>query len=107
TDGASRAMIKQLHELGNADYPLDVESNHLKLPWTYRVLDPRKPPEGVPGKLHIISFSRVAFSRNHSEALLAIGDSCGGECGGGGPILAAKGERVCQFRRLESCTWIY
>jgi len=106
TDGVSKALIKQLHALGNADYPLDVESNQLKLPWPYRVLDPRKVPPATPGKLHIISFSRVAFSGDHSQALFAVGDSCGGECGGGGPMLANKHGNVWQFRRLESCAWI-
>jgi len=105
-DGVSKTMVKQLHALGNADYPLDVESNNLRLPWPYRVLDPRRLPARAPGKVHIVSFSRIAFSRDHTQALFAVGDSCGGECGGGGPVLASKPGNIWQFRRLESCTWI-
>ena len=107
TDGVSKAIITQFHELRNTDYPLDVASSHLKLPWPYRVLDPRRLPAAAPGKLHIISFSRIAFSRDHEEALFAIGDACGGECGGGGAVLAKKQGNSWQFTRLESCAWIY
>jgi len=103
--GVSSSLCKRLHELGNAEYGLEFSSGSFNLPWPYQVLNPRRMPVGTPTTLHIIGFSRIAFNRGHSEALFAISDSCGGECGGGGPVHARKVDGAWKFTYIAG--WIY
>lgn len=102
--GVSSSLAKELHALGNAEYPLEVASVGMNLPWPYKVLNPRALPTPATG-LHIIGFSRVAFNRGHTEALFAISDSCGGDCGHGGPVHAVKQNGSWQFTELRG--WVY
>lgn len=102
--GISSSLANQLHTLGNAEYPLEVASVGLNLPWAYKTLNPRQLPARVDG-LHIIGFSRIAFDRNHTEALFAISDSCGGECGHGGPVHARKENGAWKFTDMAG--WLY
>lgn len=102
--GISSSLAKQLHALGNAEYSVEVASVGLNLPWPYKVLNPRQLPTPATG-LHIISFSRVAFNRGRTEALFAISDSCGGDCGHGGPVHAVKQNGTWQFTELRG--WVY
>ena len=98
------SLARQLHALGNAEYPVEVASVGMNLPWPYQVLNPRVLPAPATG-LHIISFSRVGFNRSLTEALFAISDSCGGECGHGGPVHAVKQNGAWQFTELAG--WVY
>jgi len=100
----SSSLAKQLHALGNAEYPVEVASVGLNLSWPYKILNPRELPAPATG-LHIISFSRVAFNRGHDEALFAISDSCGGDCGHGGPVHAVKENGRWQFTELSG--WVF
>jgi hypothetical protein len=102
--GVSSSLARQFRTLGNAEYPVEVASIGLNLPWPYKVLNPRALPAPATG-LHIISFSRVAFNRSHTEALFAISDSCGGNCGHGGPVHAQKQNGTWQFRELRG--WVF
>lgn len=102
--GISSSLGKQLHALGNAEYPVEVASVGLNLPWPYKVLNPRELPAPATG-LHIISFSRVAFNRSNTEALFAISDSCGGDCGHGGPVHAVKQNGSWQFTEFRG--WVF
>jgi hypothetical protein len=102
----SKSLIQQFHRLYNAEYPLDIPEE-LSLPWKYQVLDPRHLPSGSPTSLRIIGFSRVAFNRSGTEALFAISDSCGGECGYGGAVQGINSGGHWRFRRLSACNSIY
>jgi len=100
------SLIKALHALGNADYELDVSPGSMQLPWTYKILNPRQFPNPSPG-LHIIGFSRAAFSRDGQRGLFAFSDSCAaGLCGVGGAVLAVRHGGSWKFDRLKSCTWV-
>jgi hypothetical protein len=99
-------LIKRLSELGEAEYGLDLYSpGKLQIPWKYKVVD--SAPDLPPGTFRLISFSRVAFNRDHSQALFAIGDACAaGECGGGGAIFAHKKDGKWTFQST-ACGWVY
>lgn len=99
------ALIKQLHAVGEAEYPLDFYSpNRLRIPWAYREVEGL--PSEQPGTYHLIGFSRVAFNRDHSQALFGISDSCGGQCGGGGALFGRRENGKWSFRALN-CIWVY
>ena len=101
------SLIKALHAVKNADYELDVLHDNMQLPWAYRVLNPRQFPNQSPG-LHIIGFSRVAFSNDGQQGLFAFSDSCAaGQCGFGGAVLATRQGSSWKFDRLKSCSWVY
>jgi len=101
------SLIKAQHALGNADYELDVSPSSMQLPWIYKTLNPRQFPNPSPG-LHIIGFSRVAFSRDGQQGLFAFSDSCAaGQCGSGGAVLAIRQGDSWKFDRLKSCVWVY
>jgi hypothetical protein len=91
--GVPRSLMKQLQALGDAEFRLHLESkSKLSIPWDFMVLDdwgrsPEPPPTGA---YRLLNFSRVAFDRQHTQALFLVNDSCGGECGIGGAVLARK-----------------
>jgi len=89
-DGVSWSLMKQLHALGAAQYPLDFGSAaNLQIPWSYKEVD--SPPDLPPGRFHLITFSRVAFNRDHTEALFAFFDACAFDlCGRGGYVQGIK-----------------
>jgi hypothetical protein len=89
-DGVNRSLMNQLHGLGEAQYPLDFGSSaNLQIPWSYKEVDTA--PDLAPGTFHLITFSRVAFNRDHTEALFAFFDACAfGECGQGAYIQGTK-----------------
>jgi hypothetical protein len=101
------SLMKALHALGNVDYEVDVSPATMELPWKYEVLNVRRFPPQSAG-LHVIGFSRVAFSGNGSEVLFAVSDACAAsECGRGSAVLAAKHGSTWQFTSLNSCLWVY
>ncbi|HWC20195.1 MAG TPA: hypothetical protein VG498_24485, partial [Terriglobales bacterium] len=101
------SLMRALHALRNADYELDVSPSTMQIPWPYQVLNPRRLPN-VDRGLHIIGFSRVAFSRDGSQGLFAFSDACAmRECGGGGAVLANKLGNSWEFSQLKSCSWMY
>lgn len=105
-DGVSNSLIRELHNLGNADYEIDVSPASMKLPWPYQVLNVRNLPSAAEG-LHMISFSRVAFDRSGTEALFAVNDLCGPQCGAGRAISARKENGAWKFKDSTTCFWKY
>jgi len=104
-NGVPWSQIKQLHALGEAEYPLDFYTKgRLDIPWPYKEVESL--PLDALGTYRIVGFSRVAFNRIHTEALFAISDSCGGLCGGGGARLARRENGKWTFRTTV-CNWIY
>jgi len=98
-DGVSWSLIKQLHALGEAEFPLDFYAPpHMQISWAYKEVD--MPPPGLPeGSFHWIGFSRVAFNRHHTEALFSYFDACFyGDCGQGRHVLARKINGKWNFR---------
>lgn len=106
SDGVSNSLMRELHNLGGADYEIDVSPASMKLPWTYQVLNVRHMPTGAEG-LHMISFSRVAFDRPGTEALFAVNDLCGLQCGEGKAISAKKENGSWKFKESTTCSWKY
>jgi len=106
SDGVSNALMRELHKLGNADYEVDVSPASMKLPWTYQVLNVRHLPSATE-RLHMISFSRVAFDRGGTEALFAVNDLCGAQCGAGQAISAKKENGAWKFKDSTACSWKY
>jgi hypothetical protein len=105
-DRVSNSLMRELHNLGNADYGIDVSPASMKLPWSYQVLNVRHLPSAAEG-LHMISFSRVAFDRGEREALFAVNDLCGSQCGSGRAISARKEHGVWVFKDSSACSWKY
>ena len=106
SDGVSNALMRELHKLGNADYEIDVSPASMKLPWAYQVLNVRHLPSATEG-LHMISFSRVAFDRSGTEALFAVNDLCGAQCGAGWAVSARKENSAWRFKDSSTCSWKY
>lgn len=104
-EGVSWSMIKQLHVLGEAQYPLDFYSRgqNIKIPWDYSEIETLGK---VTSDSHIIGFSRAAFSRSKNEALFGISDACGGLCGYGGYRYGEKVSGKWKFRKI-GCQWVY
>ena len=102
-DGASESQMKQLHVLGDAQYALDFyQSSNLQIPWSYKEVD--RVPDLEPGTFRLITFSRVAFTRDHSGALFAFFDACAaGECGSGGYVQGQKQGGKWIFHNLSGC----
>lgn len=105
-DGVSNSLMHELHKLGNADYEIDTAPASMRLPWPYQVLNVRHLPSAANG-LHMISFSRVAFNRGGSEALFAVNDLCGPQCGSGRAISATKENGAWAFKDSTTCSWKY
>jgi hypothetical protein len=104
-NGVSWSLIKQLHALGQAEYPVDFyNGRNLRIPWASKEADGL--PVETPGTYSLVGFSRVAFNRDHSQALFAISDSCGGGCGSGAARLARRENGKWAFSTLD-CSWIY
>jgi hypothetical protein len=108
-EGVPRSFMKQLHALGDAEYPLDLDSadTRLRVPWKYKPVDEWQEVSEAPGEYNVIAFSRVAFNRGHTKALFAIDHVCGGLCGGGGAVYAQKENGAWLFGGGESCIWLY
>lgn len=106
SDGISNSLMRELHNLGNADYEIDVSPESMKLPWPHQVLNVRRLPSAAQG-LHIISFSRVAFDRSGAQALFAVNDLCGLQCGAGHAVAARKENGTWVFKDSSTCDWKY
>jgi hypothetical protein len=104
--GVSWSLVKQLSALGDAEYGLDFDSpTNLQIPWKYEPVD--RAPDLRLGAFHMLSFSRVAFNHEHSQALFAISDACAaGLCGKGGAVFAQKQGDKWVFRGT-ACNWVY
>ncbi len=105
-DGVSNSLMRELHNLGNADYEVDVSPESMKLPWPHQVLNVRHMPSASSG-MHIVSFSRVAFDRSGTEALFAVNDLCGLQCGAGHAVSARKENGEWTFKDSSTCYWKY
>lgn len=104
--GVSLRLIEQLHALGDAEFLMRVYpplEKNLHIPWPYKEIDTLPWPE--PGPYRAISFSRVAFNRQHNEALLSVSNLCGGLCGQGGALIARKDHGQWKFRSV-GCVWV-
>lgn len=102
------ALLRALHELGEAQYPVDAykfRNQPFRIPWKFEVSDRLSGDPAPPFRL--IAFSRVAFNRDGTRALFAVSNSCGGLCGGGGPLLATRQNGVWVFNANLGCEWIY
>jgi hypothetical protein len=104
--GVGWSLIRQLSELGDAEYPLDFDSrNNLQISWGYKSVD--AVPDLDPGTFHLLSFSRVAFNGGHTQALFVFSDECAaGLCGGGGVVYAHKKDGKWTFQN-PNCSWKY
>lgn len=101
----SWSLIKQLHALGEARYPVDFYTKrNMIIPWEYKETD--EIPITGPRDFHSYSFTRVAFDKSHTEALFGVSNNCGGECGGGAMVAAVKDNGSWVFRDA-GCFWIY
>jgi len=99
-DGVKSSLMNQMHALGEAEYPLNFyAASNLQIPWSYKEVEIA--PDLPLGTLHLITFSRVAFSRDHSEALFGYFDACApGDCGHGGYIEGNKIHGKWSFRAV-------
>ena len=104
TDDVSNSLMRALHNLGSAAYELDVSPKDMKLPWSYQILNVREFPRATQG-LHVISFSRVAFASSSKEALFAVNDLCGLQCGSGWAVSATKDNGAWKFKDSATCRW--
>jgi hypothetical protein len=103
--GVSKSLPRQLSNLGDAEYIF--ASNlpvRLRIPWKYTFVEAS--PDQLPGTFHLLAFSRIAFSRNHREALFAASDACAaGDCGRGGVVYAQMKQGTWTFKSV--CSWMY
>lgn len=103
----SSSLLRALHNLGDAEYLVYVGKFQLpafRIPWKYEEGD--RQSMDTSGPVQLISFSRVAFNRDRSQALFAVSKSCGGLCGGGGTLLATRDKGGWVFRPV-GCVWTY
>jgi hypothetical protein len=103
----SSSLLRALHDLGEAEYPVDTRKFKLpafRIPWKYDELGPYTTPSPP---FRLIEFSRVAFNRDRSEAFFAVSNSCGGLCGGGGAVLGIHKQGEWVFRSDLGCSWLY
>jgi hypothetical protein len=108
TGHVSWLLLRQLHDLGEAEFPVHTgrfASPQFKIPWKY------EESEGLPRSssppFRLIAFSRVAFNKDRTEAFFAVSNSCGGLCGGGGPLIANRQNGEWVFRSNLACVWFY
>ena len=104
----SSRLVRALHDLGEAEYPVRTDKFRLppyRIPWTYEEWD-RLPPY-PPDRFRLIRFSRVAFNGDRSQGLLAVSDSCGRLCSGGGALIAMREQGEWGFRSVLGCVWVY
>ena len=104
--GVSWSLMKPLSELGDAEFVLNLYSpDNLQIRQNYEAVE--SAPDLMPGTFHLLSFSRIAFNREHSQALFAISDACAaGDCGKGGAVVAQKKGNSWTFQRT-ACVWLY
>ena len=103
---ASSFLFRALHDLGQAQYPVRTgkfSQAGFKIPWKYGESGGLSANHSPPFLL--ISFSRVAFNRDRSEALLAVDEVCGGLCGQGGALFAVRRQGKWVFRPA-GCAWV-
>jgi hypothetical protein len=103
-DDVPNVLMRALHNLGMVDSAVDVSPKTFHLPWPHQVLDVRNFPSTTEG-LHVISFSRVAFDGSGTQALFAVSDLCGLQCGSGHAVFAKKENGGWRFKDSVSCTW--
>jgi hypothetical protein len=100
----SSSLVRALHDLGEAEYTVHTGKFKLpafRIPWKYE--ESERLPMNPSPPFRLIAFSRVAFNRDRSEALFAVSNSCGGLCGGGGPLLAIREKGEWLFRSDLGC----
>ena len=102
------SFLRALHDLGEAQYPLNTGKFELpafRIPWKYEESEGLYTNPSPPFRL--IAFSRAAFNRDRSEAFFAVSNSCGGSCGGGGALLAIRRQGEWLFKSDLGCVWLY
>ena len=106
--GVPSSLIRQLHALGEAEYPLDVDSptSQLRIAWNYKAADDWQLLSEEHLQFQVVGFSRVAFNRAHTKALFAVIDTCGGLCGWGTAVYARKENGAWVFEN-GGCDWMY
>jgi hypothetical protein len=104
--GVPRSLTRQLRDLGDAEYLFkDNPPVRLRIPWKYALID--SSPDLPPGTFDLLAFSRVAFSRDHRQALFAVSDACAyGDCGRGGAVYAHKDGGQWTFKSA-GCLWLF
>jgi len=104
--GVPKSLTRQLSDLGDAEYLFNGSpSASLRIPWKYTLIEAC--PDQPPGTFHLLAFSRIAFSRNHREALFAVSDACAaGDCGSGGAVYAHMKQGTWAFEST-GCNWLY
>jgi hypothetical protein len=104
----SSSLLRALHDLGEAEYAVHTSKFRLpafRIPWNYDESEGLYTNPSRPFRL--IAFSRVAFNRDRSEAFFAVSNSCGGLCGGGGPLIAIRKDGEWVFSSDLGCFWQY
>ena len=103
-----RALIRQLHALGEAEYwlPDTYSPTKLRIPWSYKLVDDWRLIPQESEAYRLVGFSRVAFDTTYSKAFFAVSDACGGLCGGGGAVYAHKRNGAWVFEN-GGCNWMY
>jgi hypothetical protein len=105
--GIPWALMKELHALGTAEYPLEVHGQ--QPPWGIpERFQPGNEIRGIkekPGSYTLVSFSRVAFNRGNDKAFFAVTTTCD-QCGGGKAVYAHKDNGRWVFEDVD-CSWTY
>ncbi len=104
----SLSFLQSLHELGEAEFPINTGKfawRQFKIPWKYEESEELSAGPSPPFRL--IAFSRVAFNTNKTKAFFAVSNSCGGLCGGGGPLIAIRKAGQWTFTSNLGCFWVY
>jgi len=91
--------------LGDAEYLFKDNPPVALRQWKYKLID--SSPDLLPGTFDLLAFSRVAFSRDHRQALFAESDACAaGDCGSGGVVYSHKVGGTWKFEST-GCVWVY
>ena len=106
--GVDDSLARRLRELGEAEYPLNLYSRTMKIPWDFKEASgfPDRFSEDQPGTFRIVAFSRVAFNTRRTRALFAVSNICGGLCGGGGVLSGVRKDSAWTFQQT-GCMWVY
>ena len=101
--GGDEELLRQLEDLGEAEFPLDLQTAPMQVPWAFKIA--YGPPPDQEGPYEEVIFSRVAFNPKHTEALFGAGVVCGGLCGGGGTVIGRRENGTWVFRN-GGCSWV-
>ncbi len=105
--GVEESMIQRLTELGEAQFPFDLEGSRMKSKVDFEVVPEYSKELANAARLsyELISFSRVAFDASHTKALFGVHRSCGGLCGGGVMVLGRREKQGWVFKDAGCAYW--